>query len=143
MIGFFKGSMKRSGEGVARRARVALLLGLAVLAGACDNGPSGPGELDGVLEASGVSFGGVALEVVGTGIEGFSGAGGTRVLWAATDVANTYRVVAINQVAGSVRFQVSVQDLGADKPRATIVSLVDGSNAALEITNAYQVTFTR
>ena len=136
------GSVKRICVGGARRAVLLSLFVMAWLVGACDPGPSGPGEFDGVLEASATAVGGVAMEVVGPGIEGFSGAGTTRVLWAATDVENTYRVVAVNQVAGAVRFQVSVQDLGADKPRATIISLVDGNNGALEITNAYRVAFT-
>ena len=114
---------------------------LALLAWGCDSGPSGPGELNALLQASATPLGGVILEVVGPGIESFSAAGGTKVLWAPTGAPDTYRVVAINEVAGDVRFQVSVLDLGADKPWALIVNLVDGNNLSIPATSAYEVAF--
>ena len=128
---------------VSSRTVPALLLGLGLLLAGCDSGPSGPGELTGTVQASSQTLGGVILEVTGKGIDSFSGSGGTRVLWAATSQPEVYRVVAINQTPGSIQFRVSVQDLGADKPRALIVNLVDGNNAALSLTNDYSVSFTR
>ncbi len=136
---------KRGGSGVLLRGVVGLMVAGAILFGptGCDSGPSGPGELSGTLDIPGTPLGGVALEVTGPGIESFSGAGGTRVLWAATGQPDTYRVVTLNQTGGPVRFQVSVQDVGADKPRALIVSLVDANNGALTLTDEYTVSFTR
>ena len=121
----------------------AFLLGAGLLLAGCDTGPSGPGELTATVQAPGQTLGGVVLEVTGKGVETFSGSGNTRVLWAATDQPEVYRVVAINQNPGSVQFQVSVQDVGADKPRALIVNLIDGDNAALTLSDAYSVSFAR
>ncbi len=124
--------------------RTALALSLAVLlALGCDSGPSGPGKYLGTIQAAGAPLGGAVLEVAGKEIEGFSGAGGTRVFWAPQAAPNTYRVVIIAPSAGDLQFQVSVQDLGVGKPRASLVSLVGDDNRTIPVTGDYRVRLRR
>ncbi len=125
------------------RRLVLILSSLALLAWGCDSGPSGPGELTGSVQTPGPPLGGAVLEVAGKGITGFSGAGGTQVLWAATATADTYRVVLVSQTPGPLQFRVAVEDRGGRKPDATVVSLVSGENLPLPPTDGYRVSFTR
>ena len=113
-----------------------------LLAWGCDSGPSGPGDLTGEVRSTGTDLGGAVLQVVGKGIDGFSGVGGSRVFWAPIDVADTYRVVVITDSPGDLHFRVSVQDLGEQAPAAAVVNLVDGQNTNLPATKDYQVRFT-
>jgi hypothetical protein len=86
----------------------------------------------------------VVFEVVGAGIEGFSGAGGTKVFWARQENPNVYRVIVLGESGGDLKFSVAVQDRGGRMPRATVVSAVDLNNRPLlPITEAYEVKFTR
>ncbi len=123
--------------------RSVLTAALALLAWGCDSGPSGPGELVGSVESPGPLLGGAVVEVVGEGIEGFSGSGGSRVFWAArTGVPNTYRVVVIDpSPAREIRFRVAVRDLGGERPQALLVNLVDGQNLTIPATSEYRVRF--
>jgi hypothetical protein len=84
----------------------------------------------------------VVLEVSGPGIEEFLPSGGTKVIWSPTTEVDTYRVIAINEVAGDIQFQVSVLDLAADKPSALVISLADGNNMPIPVTGGYEVAFT-
>jgi len=111
--------------------------------GACDSGPSGPGELNGILETPGPVLGGAVLEVVGKGITGFSGSGTTHAFFAPTGVDNTYRVALLSETPGTIQFQVSVQDLGAKKPAVSVVSVVSGGNLPLPATADYRVRFSK
>jgi hypothetical protein len=123
--------------------RLVLLAGMALTLAACDPGPSGPGELTGFVETPGPVLGGAVLEVVGKGITGFSGSGGTQVFSAPTGAEATYRVVLLAQTPGRLQFRVSVQDRGAKKPAVSVVSLVSGSNLPLPATADYGVRFSR
>jgi hypothetical protein len=123
--------------------RLGLLVTLILTFGACDPGPSGPGDLTGVLETPGPVLGGAVLEVVGKGIMGFSGSGGTQVFFAATDAEDTYRLVLLAETPGQLQFRVSVQDKGARKPSASVVNLVSGGNLPLPATADYVVRFSR
>ncbi|MGW8265534.1 MAG: hypothetical protein ACWGSQ_04150 [Longimicrobiales bacterium] len=123
--------------------RLALLVSILMLGVACDSGPSGPGELTGILETPGPDLGGAVLEVVGKGVTGFSGSGGTHVFSAATGVENTYRVVLLAQTPGTLQFRVSVEDTGAKKPSVSVVSVVTGTNLSVPPTADYRVRFTR
>ena len=122
--------------------RLAAVLTLLFLAWGCDSGPNGPGNLTGEVRSKGPDLGGAVLQVVGRGIEGFSGVGGSRVFWEPMGSDDSYRVVVITEAPGDLHFQVSVEDLGERPPSATIVSLVDGQNTNLPATNDYQVRFT-
>jgi len=120
------------------------LMVLAILAVGCDAGPDGPGDLSGSVQTPSPSLGGVVFEVVGAGIEGFSGAGGTKVFWARQDNPIVYRVIVLGESGGDLKFSVAVQDRGGRLPRATVVSAVDLNNRPLlPITEGYEVKFTR
>jgi hypothetical protein len=115
---------------------------VVLLAWGCDSGPSGPGDLAGLVQANGADLGGAVLQVVGRGIDGFSGVGGSQVYWATTDIDDTYRVIVISESTGNLHFQVGVQDLGGPRPSASVVNLVDGQNRTLPATSGYKVRFT-
>ena len=88
---------------------------------ACDSGPRGPGALEATLEAE-EALGAVTLEVVGPGILGFEGTGGTQAWGAVVSVAaGRHRVVLVNPTSGELSFRILVEDLGAEHPVITVV----------------------
>jgi hypothetical protein len=121
--------------------RIAFFMALFLGTAACDSGPSGPGNLTGWIRSAGPELGGVALEVVGPGIDGFSGTGGTQVFWAPRGTADTYRVVVVGSSPGDLQFNVSVQDVGGSKPVATLIHVVDGDNLPRPATGQFRVRF--
>ncbi|MGD2120092.1 MAG: hypothetical protein PVJ76_00035 [Gemmatimonadota bacterium] len=123
-----------------RRLLVCAILGL--LAAGCDSGPEGPGDFTGTLQSGGVAVGGVVLEVVGSGVEDFTGAGGTRVFWASQSDPKVHRVIVIGEGSGDLEFQVAVEDRGRGKPRATVLNAVDLENRPLPVTQDFKVRFT-
>ena len=123
--------------------RLSLVATLALALAACDSGPSGPGDLLGRVETPGPVLGGAVLEVVGKGVTGFSGSGGTQVFSAATGGEATYRIVLLAQTPGQLQFRVAVQDRGAKKPAVSVVSVVSGGNVPLPATADYRVRFSR
>jgi len=125
--------------------RIVVVFALSLLAWGCDSGPKGPGEFVGSVESPGPLLGGVVLEVAGKGIEGFSGAGGSRVFWAAREgFQDSYRVMVIQPSASAeIQFRVSLRDLAEGRPRASIVNLVGGDNLTLPATPEYRVSFRR
>jgi hypothetical protein len=125
--------------------RMVVAFALALLAWGCDSGPKGPGEFAGLVESPGPLLGGVVLEVAGKGIEGFSGAGGSRVFWAPREgFPNSYRVMVIQPSAlAEIQFRVSMRDLAEGRPRASIVNLVGGDNFTIPATPEYRVRFGR
>ena len=123
--------------------RIAGLAVLVALAAGCDSGPSGPGDLTASIRSPDASFGGAVLEIVATGVESFSGAGGTKVFWALQDDPVVYRVVVIGEGGGELNFSISVQDRASRTPRASVVSLVDLNNQPILVTQDYEVKFTR
>ena len=124
-----------------KRMMVAVLALLAVAA--CDRGPDGPGDLTGFLSATDVDLGGTVLEVVGSGIVGFSGQGGSKVFWAQQENPSVYRVVVIGPEAADPAFAVTVEDVGRRFPRATVVSMVNRANQPVPVTMDYEVRFRR
>ncbi len=124
------------------RRLAALVLTLGFLS-ACDSGPSGPGDLNGTVETPGPVLGGAVLEVVGKGITGFSGSGSTHAFFSPTGVDHTYRVVLIAEVPGPIQFRVSVQNVGAKKPAASVVNIVSGGDVPLPATSDYRVRFSK
>lgn len=123
--------------------RLVLVLTSVLLFGGCDSGPSGPGDLTGILETPGPVLGGALLEVTGRGITKFSDSGSTRVFAAATEVPETYRVILMAEIPGELRFRVSVQDKGAKRPAVSVVSVVSGENMSLPATADYRVRFSK
>ena len=123
--------------------RLILIGALAFLAVGCDSGPSGPGEITGTIRSPGPALGGAVLEIVSSGVEGFSGAGGTRVFSAIQENPVVHRVIVIGDSGGHLTFSVSVQDQGGRLPRASVVSLVDLNNVPIPVTKSHKVEFTR
>ena len=121
-----------------KRLLVVAVLSLWVLA--CDSGPDGPGDFTGTLQTNGAAVGGIVLEVVGSGIEGFSGAGGTKVFSAVQADPKVHRVIVIGE-GGDLTFQISVQDRDRGKPRATVLNAVDLQNRPLPVTQDFKVRF--
>ena len=122
-----------------RRLAVVGVLVLSIFG--CDSGPDGPGDITGTLLSPDVVVGGVVLEVVGQGVQSFSGTGGTKVFWATQADPKVHRVVVIGQGSGDLEFKVSVEDRGKQKPRATVINLVDAKNRTLPVTTDYKVRF--
>lgn len=123
--------------------RFSILAVLVAFAWGCDSGPHGPGDVTATLLAPDVAVGGIVVEMVGSGIEGFSGAGGTRVFFAQQDEPIVYRVIVIGEGSGDLSFKVSVRDRGGRFPRATVVGAVDMENLPLSVTQDYQLRFSR
>jgi hypothetical protein len=121
--------------------RLFVVAALSLLALGCDSGPDGPGDFTGTLRTEGVAVGAMVLEVVGSGIEGFSSAGGTKVFSAVQADPNTHRVMVIGE-GGDLAFQVTVQDRGRGKPKATVINAVDLENRPLPVTREFKVRFT-
>ncbi|MBT8396593.1 MAG: hypothetical protein HKO65_09100 [Gemmatimonadetes bacterium] len=117
------------------------ILGLLLLVASCDSGPDGPGDITGTLLTPGVGVGAVVLEVVGSGVQGFSGAGGTKVFWAQQTDPKVHRVVVVGPGGGDLQFQVSVEDRSKRAPRVTVVNVVDTGNRSLPVTNDFKVRF--
>ena len=115
---------------------------LVFLGAACDSGPSGPGDITGTIQTQGTALGGAVVEIVSSGVEGFSGAGGTRVFSAIQENPVVHRVIVIGDSGGDLTFNVSVQDLDGRLPRVSIVSLVDLNNLPIPVTDDYKVRFT-
>lgn len=110
----------------------------------CSDDSGGPGELTGTVQTPGPALGGAVLEVVGKGITGFSGAGSTRVFYAAAATEGTFRVVLLSSSAsGPLQFRVSVEDVGAKKPSVSVVNLTSPDNLPLPATADYSVSFSR
>ncbi len=123
--------------------RLVGVMALAICLGACDTGPDGPGDLTGSVGAGTQDLGGVVFEVVGAGIEGFSGAGGSRVFWAQQENPVVFRVIVVSENGGDMRFSATVTDRGGRMPRATVVSAVDTENRPVPVTEAMEVRFVR
>lgn len=112
------------------RRAAGLLLAAALAVAGCDSGPSGPGTLQGVLEAPDQGPVGAALVTVsGDDVRGISPEGSTRAFSSGPAPDGTWRVLLVNTgTAGTLRFGVEVRDVGAAPPAATVVELVDGNN---------------
>ena len=83
------------------------------------------------------------LEIVATGVEGFSGVGGTRVFWAPQEDPVVFRVIVIGEGGGDLKFSILVQDRSDRTPRGSVVLLTDLNNRPVPVTSDYDVRFTR
>lgn len=111
-----------------------MLLIVSASAAGCDFGPSGPGAIE--IRVSGRGLGGAVVEVAGAGIRSFEASGDTRAYWSAVDGStDRYRVVAITESGGQVRFEAAVDDVRMEGPRVSVVSLVDTSNRPYPVGN--------
>lgn len=114
------------------RAGVVGAVGVAValLLGGCDSGPEGPGTVDARVVAGETGAAAAVLEVRGRGVQGFEGAGDTRIYSAPVSGTPPYhRVVLVSPDAGGMRFRIRVEDRGARLPTGTVVLAADTANA--------------
>jgi hypothetical protein len=106
------------------------LIGVLILATACDSGPKGPGALSATV--SGRVLGAAVLEVSGPGITSFEGQGGSRVFSAALSpnaVTPSYRVIVVDPEGGDLHFGIRVEDVAAQLPTVAVIQAVDSANA--------------
>ena len=119
----------------------ALLLGGVLALGGCgEDGPSGPGALDGEVRAPDV-LGAVVLHVEGTGIEAIDGTAGTRA-FVGPRVGEAHKVILVGDGTADLRFEIDVQDLAAPRPTATVESAVDTSNQDVAALSGIDVRLT-
>ncbi len=112
---------------MVRNAVATVALFGAVTLAACDSEPSGPGTLN--ASVTGDSLGGVVLEITGVGIRGFEGLDNTQVYSAPlAESPNMHRVLLIDAEGGSLRFGISVADVGMDDPVVNVVSATGVDN---------------
>lgn len=111
-----------------RRALATMTLVAAAWATACDTGPEGPGTVEGTV--TGVSdLGGVVLDVVWTGIQGFEGRGSTQIYSAEVPgETNRHRVILIDPTGGDLSFAITVDDVYLEGPVVTVVDATGTDN---------------
>lgn len=123
------------------RALASFLLFLLLAAG-CSDAPSGPGTIQGRVQAP-ASLGAVWLEVQGEGVEGFRPAVGSSVFSArAGSTPDAWRVVVVGGEPGELRFEVEVEDV-AVLPSAVVLSAADGENQLLAVLSEVDVLLSR
>lgn len=114
---------------------------LALAAAACE--PSGPGALIATVQAP-MPTGAAVVEVAGHGIGGFSGLGDVRTFAGTPAVGDSLRrVVLVSPSGGTLRFSIQVEDVGAEPPRATVLSAADPSNRMISALTGYTVRISR
>jgi hypothetical protein len=130
--------------GGARRRGRALrgLLALGVLAlAACE--PSGEGELTAHVQAPRPT-GALVIDLIGTGVLGFEGAGDTRTFSGAVDPrATSHRVIVVSTSGQRLTFRVRVEDVSAPPPTAAVSAAADASNVPIETLEGYEVRIAR
>lgn len=101
---------------------------LMLASAACDSGPKGPGTLLATVSAGG-ALGAVTLEVIGPGVTGFEGLGGTHAYGSIVSPRqDRHRVVLADPVGGTLRVAIAVQDVRADAPTVTVVAAAGTDN---------------
>lgn len=139
-------------RGVTRRwpplGRIALVVVVALGAGACDDDPSGPGIFTGwVVSSAGEPAGAAVIEITGEGIEGFEAAGSSRVFSRTVrppteeSGEGLYRVVVVAPAGSALRFGVRVEDVAMGIPTATLVSVADTANVPVGSLGDYRIHF--
>lgn len=123
--------------------QVPILLAIIALMAGCDSGPDGPGDVTGSVKAPGQDLGAAVVEVIGGGIESFSGTGGSKVIWAQQENPVLFRVVVVSGAGGDLSFHAKVKDRGGRLPRATVVGAVDDQNRPIPMSPAVEVSFSR
>jgi hypothetical protein len=114
----------------------------AVTLMACDDGPSGPGDLSVVVESSTGSVAAAVLELRGDGIVEARDLGAVRAFGAETP-AGAFRVVAVHTGQGELEFRLHVADVGDALPTATIVEAADPTNRPIAATSQVSVRVVR
>ena len=110
--------------------RLVAAMSVSLALGACDWGPRGPGQLEGLVTTGGIPVGALVVEISGPGIQGFSESGQTRLFFAepGTDV---YRVALVAPDANQIRFSVTVDDVRSPTPTVVVIEAVDDNNAPI------------
>ena len=112
-----------------RLARLVAVIGVALTLSACEWGPRGMGQLQGVVTSGATPVGAIVLEISGPGVQGFSETGQTRVFFAEPS-SEVYRVALVAVDSDEVRFLVDVVDVRIPTLTVVVVEAVDDNNAA-------------
>jgi len=123
------------------RRAVAVLTTLWLLTGCGVFGPKGPGSVSGRVEAQGVDLSGAVLQVNGTGIRGFSAAGGSLVYSRVQGQGDSWRVVLVNPDGAGLDFKVEVEDVASASPSAIVFDAADVSNQPVDPSANVHVSF--
>ena len=125
-----------------RWVRLVTAISVALATSACDWGPRGPGQLEGIVTSGPSPVGAIVLEISGPGVQGFSDSGQTRVFFAEpqTDV---YRVVLVAADPDQIRFRVTMDDVRSPSLTVVVIEAVDDSNAAITDLNGIAVEINR
>ena len=113
----------------ASRLRWALVLSTVTAVAACNRGPSGPGTLQAVIESPTVTAGAVVLEVRGVGVNGITATPPIQSFSAPGSTPGSFRVVLVNPGdVAPLTLGITVDDLAADPPTATVVEATSLTN---------------
>ena len=113
-----------------RWPRLVLLMAVALTLDACDWGPRGQGRLTGIVRSGAGPVGAIVLEISGPGIQGFTDAGQTLILFAEPQ-PEVYRVVLVAANPDRIRFRVAIDDVRRSGLTVTTVEAVDENNAPI------------
>ncbi|MGD2067844.1 MAG: hypothetical protein PVI57_04100 [Gemmatimonadota bacterium] len=116
-----------------------LAAGLLALGGCGEDGPSGPGTLDGEVRASEI-LGAVVVRIEGSGIERIGGTAGTRA-FVGPVVGESRSVILVGDGESDLRFEIDVQDVAGPRPQATVTSAVDALDEDVPGLNGVDVRF--
>jgi hypothetical protein len=111
------------------RGRFVAAAALALILGACDSAPDGPGTIAAVVESP-QPLGAVVLEFEGGGVEGFDGQGNTLVYSASVAATvRKHRVVLVSPDGSPMRFGIRVINVRDAQPTVTAISAATLDNA--------------
>jgi len=113
-----------------RWVRLVTIMGVALTSSACEWGPRGEGELRGIVTPGSVPVGAIVLEISGPGVQGFTDAGQTRILFAEPQ-PEVYRVVLVAADPDRIRFRVAMDDVRSPSLTVVTVEAVDDTNVRI------------
>ena len=116
------------------------LAAVLVLAACGDDGPKGPGDLQGTVEVGSIAVGAIVINVSGVGLGAITGVGATRA-FASDAVGASKRFVLVTETSGALRFTLHVDDRSASTPTATVVEAIGLDNQPIANLSGIVVRF--
>jgi hypothetical protein len=123
--------------------RLAVVLLVLPLLGACDWQSSGEGEWRTHVSGPGEPFGSGVVVVRGEGVLDIVGDAGTSV-WTAQTGENEFHVVAVQmEGTGTFRLRIRVRDLSEPHPSVGLIELVDLDDDPVPIDDGHRIRHSR